>query len=107
MVIEATSTAIPTPIPTLIPIHIRIPIRIPIANGSRAIVCDSEIGIPKSPCRIQFNSPRELAVVRPPQGFYAEIGGCSAPPPPRINDQRGWSVSALVAQKLNGAFNWS
>ena len=56
------------------------PNSIEFANGSRAIACDSEIGIPKSPRRIQLNSPRELAVVQPPPEFYAVIGGCSEPP---------------------------
>ena len=66
-----------------------------------------------------------------PPGFYAEIGRCSGPPSIKvawylqlaltvikvvwylqlaltvINALRGWSVSALVAQTLNGAFNWT
>ena len=50
-----------------------------LSNGSRAIVCESEIGNWKLPRRIQLNYPRELAVVPPPPGFYAEISRCSAP----------------------------
>ena len=98
--------------------EIAAPDSIEFSNGSRAIACDSEIRIPKSPRRIQLNSPRELAVVRPPSEFYAEIGGCSGPPSIKVAwylqlaltviiALRGWSVSALVAQKSEGAFNWT
>ena len=76
---------------------------------ARAIVCESEIKI-AAPNSIEFSAGITYCdiICSGPPGFYAEIGGCSRPPPPpRINALRGWSVSALVAQKLNGAFNWS
>ena len=87
------------------------------SNGSRAIACDSEIGIPKSPRRIQLNSPRELAVVQPPPRIlrgnwrlfrpYIQVVWYLQLALTVINALSGWSVSALVAQGLNGAFNWS
>ena len=48
--------------------------------------------------------PHELSVVPAPRikvAWYLQLALTV------INALRGWSVSALVAQKLNGAFNWS
>ena len=80
---------------------------------------DSLIGNPKS----EIAAPNSIE-------FYAGTGGCSAPPRilrgnwrlfrpyikvawylqlvlTVINALRGWFVSALVAQKSKGAFNWT
>ena len=46
--------------------EIAAPNSIEFSNGLRAIVCESEIQMRKSPRQIQLNSPRELAVVQPP-----------------------------------------
>ena len=83
--------------------EIAAPNSIEFCNGSSAIVCESEIRNWKSPRYIQLNSPRELAVdPAPPPEFYTEIGGCSGPPSIKVV----WYLQ-LALTVINALGGWS